>query len=406
MINITESENIAVGQNASLTKHPFLDLLFRSHFLLAAFASIISLFIWLSFYFHGSLLNKNGISPLVWHTHEMIFSFASTVAVGFILTAVQTWTGQSSIRNGQALFLILLWLFCHTLFWFNTQSSVFVGTLFKGLWWLLIIGAYSRLVFIAKNRRNYLFIPLLVAIASLNITVLALDQLGYVATALHLSKTAVLLFTLLIAIVAGRVIPFFTANATKLSQVKPIIWLDYTILLLSLLSISLFALSGFYSISISHSYIMVCLGFLHLIRSIHWCNFRLFAIPLLWSLHLSYYFMASGLIVMGLSYFDLPLNITISQGIHMITVGAIGLMILSMMSRVSLGHTGRLLQPKPVITVAFILMVLATITRSVLPSLGYFSQAIWISALLWLLAFTIFICVYFPVLTKARLNKL
>lgn len=404
MINITESKNIIAEQNASLTKHPFLDLLFRSHFVLAALASIVSLFIWLSFYFHGSLLNQGGISPLVWHTHEMIFSFASTVVVGFILTAAQTWTGQPSIRNEQALFIILLWLFCHTLFWLNTQTSVFVGTLFKGIWWLLILGAYSRLVFLAKNRRNYLFIPLLTAIASLNIAVLTLDQLGYVSTALHLSKTAVLLFTLLIAIVGGRVIPFFTASATKVNQVKPIVWLDYTVLILSLMGISLFALSGFYTLPVSPSYIMLCIGTLHLIRSSRWCNFKLFSIPLLWSLHISYYFMALGLIAMGLSYFDLPLSITLSQGIHMITLGAVGLMILSMMSRVSLGHTGRMLQPKPAITFAFILMVLATIARGALPTFGYFIGAVWISALLWCLAFCIFIYVYLPILTKARLN--
>jgi len=406
MINITSPEKIEPQENTSFFNHPVFELLFRSHFLLASIASIISLFIWLNFYFHGSVINLTGLPPIVWHTHEMIFTFASTVAVGFIMTAVQTWTGQKSITGMKALILILLWIVCHSLFWMNTEVSVWIATILKTLWWVLIIAAYTRLVLVSKNKRNYLFIPLLSAIAIMNISVLLLALNERTYNALHLSKTAVLLFTLLISILGGRVIPFFTANGTRTEQVKPVLWLDYSILAFSLLGILLFALSGLTKLSISPAFIMVTVGTLHLIRSARWCNKTLFFVPLLWSLHAAYCFMALGLILMGLSYFQLPLPLSLSQGIHLITLGAVGLMILSMMSRVSLGHTGRLLQPNKAIIFAFFMLVIATIIRALLPSFGYLTLALCLSAVLWVVSFTIFLVIYFPVLTKARRTTL
>jgi len=404
MLNISSPEKDLSSQDSSFSKHPVFDLLFRTHFLLAAFASIVSLVIWLSYFFHGSLLNSTGLSPIVWHTHEMIFTFAATVAVGFIMTAVQTWTGQKSIRNTKAMLIVMLWLICHTLFWLNTTSSVLAATLLKALWWFSIVFTYTVVVFKAKNRRNYLFIPLLTCLGALNITVLILDQLGKADIALHLSKTAVLVFTLLISILGGRVIPFFTANATRTPQVKPIIWLDYLTISLSIIGASFFAFSINNPSNVYPGLVMISVGLLQLVRSARWFNANVLAVPLLWSLHIAYYFMAIGLIVMGASYFQLPFHLTLSQGIHTITVGAIGLMILSMMSRVSLGHTGRLLQPKPLIIFAFLNLILATLIRVLLPTLGYLAEAIWISALLWFISFTLFLIIYFPVLTRARLN--
>jgi uncharacterized protein involved in response to NO len=86
------------------------------------------------------------------------------------------------------------------------------------------------------------------------------------------------------------------------------------------------------------------------------------------------------------------------MGLHVITVGGIGLMILSMMSRVSLGHTGRPLQPKPIVNGAFFALAAAALARVVLP---FFDLALlgWLSsAALWLLGFGIFIGVYWPIL--------
>ena len=148
---------------------------------------------------------------------------------------------------------------------------------------------------------------------------------------------------------------------------------------------------------------MVTSALLHLIRMSRWRSKATLKVSLLWSLHLAYFFMALGLLLLGSSYFNI--GITFSAGLHLITVGAIGLMILAMMSRVSLGHTGRLLTTKPIINIAFMLMVFSAMSRVLLP-LFNFTQAAWLlSAFLWCLAGLIFIYTYWPILTSARLSR-
>ncbi|NQY37001.1 MAG: NnrS family protein [Alteromonadaceae bacterium] len=141
-------------------------------------------------------------------------------------------------------------------------------------------------------------------------------------------------------------------------------------------------------------------------RLTQWRSIKTLNVPLLWSLHIAYLFMAIGLFMLGLSYYNVGLGF--SNALHLITIGAIGLMILSMMSRVSLGHTGRPLKVKGVITLAFALMTFSALIRAILPGIQtaitqQFNVTLtaWnTSGLLWLAASLIFTFIYWPVLTS------
>lgn len=388
---------------SQVLSHPLFGLLFRSHFLLASIASIAGLTVWLAWLDGYLLVGNEGLSPLTWHTHEMLFGFAATVAIGFVLTAVQTWTGSPSITGKPCAILVLLWCCSRASIWINTDVSIVLAMIFQTFWWIGVIATFSHLVLSTKNRRNYGFIPILSLMGVFNIAILWLDITGEMQMSMHLAKTMVLLFTLLMTLVGGRIIPLFTANGTGSPPIAKWAHLDLAIITSTVFSIIFFCSSELMHSSQTLLGPLFCLtGILHIIRLARWRFFSTIRVPLLWSLHLSYGFMALGIFWMGLSY--LVADVRFSDGLHLVTVGAIGLMIIAVMSRVALGHTGRPLKPNPLIAFAFSLMVIAAIARAVLPSFGEFMLSWHLSAALWVLAFLLFIYVYWPILSSPRHN--
>jgi len=402
MLNISEPPGDTT--DTSGFNHPVFELAFRPYFILGSFTSIVALIIWLANLNGIFSFELSGLSPTVWHAHEMIFGFAATVAVGFILTAVQTWAGRPSVSKKPLAALILLWILMRLALWVNTLDSIYFAIGLTVLWWLSVIVCYSKIVISAQNRRNYLFIPLLVAIGGLNIAILLLDINNDSQAALHLSRTTVIVFTLLMTIVGGRVIPFFTVRGANTKAIHMPKLLEHSVLVMSVLSVLAFAAGPNIVSTDVFIGVMLVTGSLHLIRLGFWRTINTIKVPLLWSLHLSYFMMALGTVLLGVS--QLASGVAVSTALHVSTIGAIGLMIMSMMSRVSLGHTGRMLLPKPVVSVAFIMMAIAALIRVILPYYGLVIEAWAYSVVLWVVAQLIFLFVYIPILTRPKQHRL
>ncbi|WP_019026509.1 NnrS family protein [Colwellia piezophila] len=403
-----------------LNQHPVLDLPFRSYFLLAVIGSLFTLGIWAA-YFNGYFtFAGNGISPLAWHIHEMIFGFGATVAVGFILTAAQTWTGQPSIKGLPVVGFIAIWLLVRVALLVNLPSTIIIAIVLQSCWWLGTIVVFTRLVLKSSNRRNYLFIPLLSVLMLLNIALLLLDFTGHYELTRHIARTCVLMFCLLMGILGGRVIPFFTVSGAKLEPIKSPHWLTPLLTITSISGVLVFFSSIFINLPFSPAGLMIASGLLHLIRQSYWRSFATRNIALLWSLHLAYFSLGLGLILLGMSYLSTegisPIQLTIPFGdaLHLITIAAMGLMIFAMMSRVSLGHTGRALTPSKLVSWLFCLIILSALARVILPSLSWsflpilINQTLlaWnISALAWLIAGALFLKVYLVILTTKKIEK-
>jgi len=395
-----------------VAQHPVLDLPFRSYFLLAVVCSMVALGIWAA-YFNGYFtFAENGISPLTWHTHEMIFGFGATVAVGFILTAAQTWTGQQSIKGISVLAFIGLWLLVRAALLVNSPSTIIVAIVLQSCWWLGSIIVFTRLVLKGNNRRNYLFIPLLSALMLLNIALLLFDFNGYHELTRHIARTSVLMFCLLMGILGGRVIPFFTVSGAKLDPIKAPNWLTPLLTITSILGVVGFFSSAFIELPFSPAVLMIASGLLHLIRQGYWRSVATRKIALLWSLHIANFSLGLGLILLGLSYFQTQnieyfnLSIAFGDALHLITIAAMGLMIFAMMCRVSLGHTGRTLIPSKMVSWVFFLIILSAFTRAILPTIASKPLLAWnISALAWLIAGLFFLKVYLPILTTKKVEK-
>lgn len=381
-----------------------LELAFRPFFLGASALSIVALTLWLAQM--NSIVQSHAFYPVVWHAEQMIFGFAATVAVGFLLTAVQTWTGLPSISGAQLGALVLIWLMARLGLLFAPQSFTLPAIALLSIWWLWVTAAFARLLLLSQSKRNYALPPLLAVLGLLNISVLVLAVTGKPALALHLTKTAVLLFTLLMSIIGGRIVPLFTRSGLKregidLKMSDPLPWLEKMLPVINLLAVVCFLLEVY--LPFSPALALIVTGSLHLLRWSRWRGLQTLKVPLLWSLHLSYLYMSLGLLAVGLSYWYQTIGF--SQALHLVAVGGIGLMILAMISRVSLGHTGRPLVVSAWVNLAFVFLAIAALARSILPMSGWVVTGWNLSGLLWALAFGVFLIYYIPILSQQRADK-
>lgn len=195
----------------------------------------------------------------------------------------------------------------------------------------------------------------------------------------------------------------FTANGTQTPRVASLPWLErcaiFSVLLCVPISLQIIVLptpleAGIYLFA----------GLANMIRAFRWRIWVTFGAPQVWSLHVSYWAMALGLVLVGLS--EINVFKSASAAYHAITVGGMGVMILSMISRVSLGHTGRPIVASPIMTLSFVLMMCAFVVRVLSSfSLGYSHSLMLIAGGLWVLAYGIFVVTYFPILFRSRVDR-
>lgn len=377
------------------THHPIWAMAFRPLYILASLFGVLAILLW-GFGYTGTA----ALPGLYWHAHEMIWGYAGTVVVGFLLTAVATWTAQPPTRGAKLMLLTLLWLTARITAFIAplTIISAITGTLF---FW--VATAYlARPMITTKNRRNYIAI---LALFLLGIThaifhwQLAQHHFSQVSAALH---GGLIMITGFIGLIGMRVIPFFTARRLNIPQVQ----VAQPIILSSIILPIIMTINWIYwpTYPLPLAIAGIISGCLNLWQLIRWWHRNVLTEPLLWILFLGFGFCALGLINIGISQW---IQHTFSLGIHLIAVGGIGLLTLGMMARTALGHTGRpmrLIKPLPL---AFKLMVVATIIRSIAAitsNAWLYTSSIHLSALCFALALILYAWRYIPWLLQPRID--
>lgn len=378
---------------------PFFRLAFRPFFLLPALLSVVSLLVWLAI-LNGTLSWQGSIAVNNWHGHEMIFGFAASVVIGFLLTAAQTWTGVRSIHSWKLALLVLFWLLARIAFITNDSSILLAGMVSELAWWSMSLGYLSYMLIKSNNSRNLIFIPLLTLLATLDATTLYATITHNVAFASHLSYVSVFMITAVVTILGGRVIPFFTSRALNLPtiQAKPI--LERLTAISMCLTIISFTLSYWLNTTSVLPTLFMTTGVCQIARIANWHTLATLKTPLLWSLHFAYINMGIGYITLGVSYY--AEMISFSSALHIITLGTIGTMILAMMSRVALGHTARALESNTWVNLSFAALLIATLLRFILPLFDLSALGYLLAGIGWALGFGIFLVYYTPILMKAR----
>ncbi len=358
---------------------PLLRQAFRPMFLFGAAFSAIAMLLW-GLALAGHIQLSPFANVLFWHSHEMLFGFVSAIVIGFLLTAVQNWTGLRAPHGNSLLIISLLWLSGRLLLLFGQELPLYLVAAVDLSFLPVCAYLLARPLLQVGQNRNLFFVPVLLLLTACNALMyigVAYNRYDFIQLG---SQNAVWLVTLLMAVVGGRVLPMFTANGTQTKKVEPVLWLDRAALA------CLFAVAALLSA----------------LRCLRWKIWLTVKVPLLWSLHLAYWCIPLGLALYSARYAGV--NISNSVALHTLTAGAMGSMILSMMARVSLGHSGRVLKPHAIMSLAFLLVLAAAISRTVLIWLwpAQTMQWLWLGVGGWVLAYTLYVLVYFPVLTTPR----
>lgn len=369
---------------------------FRPFFLAAGIFAVIYMGTWLAM-LQGAIQAPAGLAPAVWHGHEMLFGFAVAVIAGFLLTATQNWTSIPMPRGGPLAALFALWLAGRLLPWLPVPylAAAIVDLLFLPA----VLAAVLRPVLRVKQTRNYAFSAMLLGLTLANALFHA-GALGYgpdkASLGLHL---ALYLIVLTIVVMGGRVIPYFTERRLNSTARK---WQAVEWLAPATVVAMLAARLGNIDSTLIVSFAAAA-AIAHAVRLAGWHDKRLWRVPLLWVLHLGYGWIVVGFALDALNAAGLAPPFL---ALHAYAAGGIGVLTMGMMSRVSLGHTGRPLETPKIMPWAFAVINLAAAARVfgplLFPAQTFMLQQL--GGVLWLAAFAAFALVYAPMLWRPRVD--
>jgi len=380
---------------------PLLRYGFRPFFLAAGLTAMLLVPWWAAGYAFGVPLGT-GWPPTLWHGHEMLFGFIVAAIAGFLLTAVPSWTGARGFAGWPLAMISGLWLLgriavATSQLW-PPRAVAALDLAFLPALALLVAPPLVR----ARNRNT----PLLAVLAALWAT----DAAFYWGLRHHNDGTSLRalivgidVVLLLITVIGGRIVPAFTASALKQRGTAGTIraWPGITQLavgsMIALVLSDLFVPDGMVA-----GVIAALAAVIQAVRIAQWRTLKTLRQPIVWVLHLAYVWLPIGLALKALAL--LTGAAPAAFWLHALTIGAAATMILAVMTRASLGHTGRSLVVDPVIALAYLLLTTAALVRvfglAVLP-IAY-PEVILVAAFLWTAAFVLFTWIYAPMLLAPR----
>ena len=397
---LTNTERLELRRRRMAKSPPILRGGFRPFFLGAAAWAISALAAWLTVLF-GFVSFDLLDNPLAWHRHEMLFGFVGAAIAGFVLTAVPNWTGRLPIAGGPLAALFAVWLSGRLLPFVSPDNNPML-ILVDGGFYLLLAFLLAREIIQSRNRN----LPV-VAIVLLFGAAGILDRLE-MAGSLDSSlgwRAGLSLVVLLIAIIGGRIIPSFTRNwlssigARERLPTQPRT-LDKVIIALTAAALLAWLSAPF---SLLSAVLLSSASVAHFLRLSKWQGWRCSANALVWILHLAYLWLPVGLLLLAGAQVEI---VPETAGIHAFSTGAMATMILAVMSRASLGHTGRALFASREIVASYILITIAAVLRvQAALSIGDGQAALAVAGAAWLGAFGLFLFRYGPILCAPRSDE-
>ncbi len=373
---------------------------FRPFFLFGAVWAAIAGALWLPV-FEGRLALPTAMTPLDWHVHELLFGYLGAAVAGFLLTAIPNWTGRLPVVGRPLGLLVGLWMLGRIAVLLSDVIGVAAAGAIDLAFFVALVAVTAREVWAGGNRRN-LRVVALVALLALGDLVFLVES-ALAGTASFGIRIGIAALVLLVSVVGGRIVPSFTINWLRNRGpgrgATPFGRFDGGVIVLSAAVLVLWiARPEAPATAVG----LLVAGLAQSARLARWAGWRTIAEPLVLVLHVAYAFLALGFLVLGAALLDL-VPVTPSAALHLWTIGALALMTLAVMTRASLGHTGRALRAGPGLRAVYLGAVFATLARF---AMG-FGHGEWIllhAALFgWLVAFVGFAVLYAPILTRPRL---
>jgi len=388
-----EEPRVKEPPQSGFAHHPVFRLGFRPFYLLAAAFAAISVPLWIARYFGnlGALVRVD----LNWHMHEMVFGFAIAVIIGFVFTAGRNWTGLWTPRRGHLAALAGLWIAGRIAMLFAPPLlAAAVDLLFLPLAAYPIYSVLHR----TGNKRNMFLVGLLALLTLINAlfhaSVLGWLQMSSVTPV----QAAILVIVMIESVIGGRVIPGFTANAIQ--GAKPVTNEKRDKISIALTAMAAVAWVANLPGPLAGA-IAVAAAAAQATRVAGWMPHVTLRKPILWILHLSYAWIPVGLLMLGLASWGMT---TSSAAFHVLTIGSMAGLIIGMITRTALGHTGRPLNAGSSELVMYVLIQLGVIARMLAAANVLRSEMLVATAAFWSAAFVLYVIVYGPYLLAPRVD--
>ncbi|MBW7948149.1 MAG: NnrS family protein [Pseudorhodoplanes sp.] len=369
---------------------------FRPFFLGGAAWAALSILLWIPQYV-GALTVPTALAATDWHGHEMIYGYGSAVIAGFLLTAIPNWTGRLPVCGLPLAGLAALWLAGRIAIFCSTRVGLGVAATIDTAFLVLLALVAMREIVAGRNWRNLRVLGVLGVLIAGNIVFhVEVIRTGASTYGLHLGIAAIVL---LITLIGGRIIPSFTRNwlvrqnPGRLPQ--PFSRYDGLCVVASALALALWVFAPAFAAT---PFVLLATGLLQAYRLVRWAGDRTFADRLVLVLHVGYAFVPLGFLLTALSGLW-PDHVPPNAGLHAWSAGAIGMMTLAVMTRASLGHTGRALAATPATQAIYAFAFAAAVLRIVSACTGDMTS-LYLAATLWVAAFGGFAAVYGPWLVR------
>lgn len=365
---------------------------FRTFFFVGAVWATTSMLLWTAI-LSGHIPFSSPYGLFAWHAHEFLFGYVGTIVTGFLLTAIPNWTGRTPVQGLSLCVLSAIWLAGRVAIWFAGSFGPITAAVIDSCFLIAVTGTVLVELIAGKNYRNLKIAAILALLAACNIYFhFEVIVQGHAS---HSLKLALVLIVILIMLIGGRIIPSFTHNwlANRNSQNLPTSFNNFDSLFVST---SVLALVLW--IVLPNSYftgaLLLLAALLQVFRLARWSGVQTLGEPLLFILHVGYFFIPLGFFAVGSSVLW-PHFVPTGSAIHLWTTGAIGIMTLAMMTRVSRGHTGRRLTAPLATQIIFALILLSALIRPApifLPE--YATVLLEIASYSWICAFAVFLIFY------------
>ena len=371
---------------------------FRPFFLIGGLWAACSMALWLVMLRAGPLL-PSSLDPFSWHAHEALFGYLGAVIAGFLLTAVPSWTGRPPLAGWPLLGLVALWVLGRVAIAVSSHLSALV-VIVADLAFLGALGALLlREIVVARNWRNLVVIGMVGVFLAGNALFHAEAVAGSHPASGYGLRIALAAAIMMISVIGGRIVPAFTRNwlAARGSEALPAAFgrADRVALAASVLALASWVASPD---GLGAGVLLLVAGVAQCVRLARWRWRGTLAEPLVWILHVGFAFVPLGMVAMGAAALR-PGALVTAAAQHLWMAGAIGVMTLAVMTRATLGHSGRALTAGAGTTGLYLLVIASVLARlaagafpdSMLPLLT-------VSAALWILGFAGFALLYAPLL--------
>lgn len=380
---------------------------FRLLFPAAALFAALAMGLWIAFLTVGLTL-PSAFAPLDWHAHAFLWGYLGAAVAGFLLTAGANWTGRPPVSGPLLALLVGLWLA-------GRGVMLLPAGVASALPWGLVmvvdlsflaavLAVMGRDIVLAKNWRNLVVLALIALFLIANALFHIEAAQGHPAASGYGLRLGVAALLMLVVLVGGRIVPRFTLNwlMERGPGRLPIQFNTYdkAVLLLTVLTLASWVVGPQAMIT---GGLCLVMAVAHLVRLLRWTPWRTGSEPLMWSLHVGMLFIPLGFALIGGAILW-PQTIPASGAQHAWMAGAFAVMTAAVMSRATLGHTGRPLVAGPGFTLVYLALIGATLARIIA---GFIPSAVWLlhmAATAWIVGFVLFLVLVWPMVSRPRVR--